>query len=113
MAERGAPQDATVGELAVQLTEQTSRLVHDEVELAARGPQVVMNTRNGASNGAVAVQDLEPIFQSKEVRQIYSYLVQQNGRKAMSEAEKQRDRLLDQLARQAQEVVQSSVQRLH
>jgi len=82
--------------------------------LLARGPQVVMNTRNEASNGVVAVQDLEPIFQSKEVRQIYSYLVQQNGRKAMSEAEKQRDRLLDQLARQAQEVVQqSSVRRLH
>ncbi|MCK5891848.1 phage holin family protein [Aeromicrobium sp.] len=34
MPERGAPQDATVGELAVQLTEHTSRLVHDEVELA-------------------------------------------------------------------------------
>ena len=34
MPERGAPQDVTVGELAVQLTEQTSRLVHDEVELA-------------------------------------------------------------------------------
>lgn len=34
MADRGAPQDATVGELAVQLTEQTSRLVKDEVELA-------------------------------------------------------------------------------
>lgn len=82
--------------------------------LAARGPQVVMNTRNEASNGAVAVQDLEPIFQSKEVRQIYSYLVQQNGRKAMGEAEKQRDRLLDQLARQAQDVVQNSTaRRLH
>ncbi|MDC6726507.1 hypothetical protein [Leclercia adecarboxylata] len=73
-----------------------------------------MNTRNEASDGAVAVQDLAPIFQSKEVRQIYSYLVQRNGRKGMSEAEKQRDRLLDQLARQAQEVVQqSSVRRLH
>ncbi len=34
MADRGAPQDATVGELAVQLTEQTSWLVKDEVELA-------------------------------------------------------------------------------
>ena len=34
MPERDARQEATVGELAVQLTEQTSRLVHDEVELA-------------------------------------------------------------------------------
>ena len=83
--------------------------------LVARGPQVVMNTRNGASNGAVAVQDLEPIFQSKEVRQIYSYLVQQNGRKAMSEAKKQRDRLLDQLAQQARHLVEaaSAAKRLH
>jgi len=83
--------------------------------LVARGPQVVMNTRNGASNGAVAVQDLEPIFQSREVRQIYSYLVQQNGKKAMSEAEKQRDRLLDQLAQQARHLVEaaSAAKRLH
>ncbi|MBA1274167.1 GNAT family N-acetyltransferase [Stutzerimonas azotifigens] len=75
--------------------------------LAARGPQVVMNTRSQASDGVVAVQDLEPIFQSKEVRQIHSYLVQQHGRKAMSEAEKQRDRLLDQLARQADHLIQT------
>lgn len=34
MPERDARQDATLGELAVQLTEQTSRLVHDEVALA-------------------------------------------------------------------------------
>lgn len=83
--------------------------------LAARGPQVVMNTRNEASNGAVAVQDLEPIFQSREVRQICSYLVQQNGRKAMSEAEKQRDRLLDQLAQQASHLIDAhtSAKRLH
>lgn len=83
--------------------------------LVARGPQVVMNTRNEASNGAVAVQDLEPIFQSKEVRQIYSYLVQQNGRKAMNDAEKKRDRLLDQLARQAAHLVETyaAARRLH
>ncbi|MBA1183573.1 GNAT family N-acetyltransferase [Stutzerimonas nitrititolerans] len=69
--------------------------------LAARGPQVVMNTRSQASNGMLAVQDLEPIFHSKEVRQIHGYLVKQHGEKAMSDAEKERDRLLDQLARQA------------
>ncbi|HCL75766.1 MAG TPA: GNAT family N-acetyltransferase, partial [Pseudomonas sp.] len=54
-----------------------------------------------ASNGMLAVQDLEPIFHSKEVRQIHGYLVKQHGEKAMSDAEKERDRLLDQLARQA------------
>ncbi|WP_312255097.1 GNAT family N-acetyltransferase [Stutzerimonas nitrititolerans] len=69
--------------------------------LSARGPQVVMNTRSQASNSMLAVQDLEPIFHSKEVRQIHSYLMKQHGEKAMSDAEKERDRLLDQLARQA------------
>ncbi|MWV17950.1 GNAT family N-acetyltransferase [Pseudomonas sp. L-22-4S-12] len=73
--------------------------------LAARGPQVLMNTRDHSSDGMVAVQDLAPIFQSKEVRQIHAYLVQQHGKKAMGEAEKKRDRLLDQMARQAQALV--------
>ena len=73
--------------------------------LAARGPQVLMNTRDHASDGWVAVQDLAPIFQSKEVGQIHAYLVKQHGQKAMRDAEKQRDRLLDQLARQAETVV--------
>lgn len=73
--------------------------------LAARGPQVLMNTRNQRSDGMVAVQDLGPIFQSKEVRQIHTYLLKQHGNKAMGEAEKKRDRLLDQLARQAQALV--------
>ena len=69
--------------------------------LGARGPQVLMNSQRQASDGWVAVQDLAPIFQSKEVRQIHSYLVKQHGERAMRDAEKQRDRLLDQLARQA------------
>lgn len=73
--------------------------------LAARGPQVLMNTRDHSSDGMVAVQDLAPIFQSKEVRQIHAYLVQQHGKKAMGEAEKKRDRQLDQMARQAQALV--------
>ncbi|MHB1368955.1 MAG: GNAT family N-acetyltransferase [Pseudomonadaceae bacterium] len=83
--------------------------------LAARGPQVVMNTRSQASYGVVAVQDLAPIFQSKEVRQIHSYLVKQHGEKAMSDAEKQRDRLLDQLAEQANHLIETftSARRLH
>lgn len=79
--------------------------------LAARGPQVLMNTRNQRSDGMVAVQDLAPIFQSKEVRQIHAYLLKQHGNKAMGEAEKKRDRLLDQLARQAEAL--AATRRLH
>lgn len=79
--------------------------------LAARGPQVLMNTRNQRSDGMVAVQDLGPIFQSKEVRQIHAYLLKQHGNKAMGEAEKKRDRLLDQLAHQAEAL--AATRRLH
>lgn len=81
--------------------------------LNAHGPQVVLNTRREASRGTLAVQDLEPIFQSTEVRQIHAYLLQQHGRHAMGEAERQRDRLLDQLARQAQAHVRERTTRLH
>ena len=73
--------------------------------LAARGPQVLMNTRDHGADGSVAVQDLAPIYQSREVRQIHAYLVQQHGKRAMGEAEKKRDRQLDQMARQAQSLV--------
>lgn len=69
--------------------------------LAAQGPQVLMNTRRHRADGLFAVQDLAPIFQSKEVQQIHAYLLKQHGKKAMGEAEKQRDRLLDQMAQRA------------
>lgn len=73
--------------------------------LAAQGPQVSMNTRSYRSDGWVAVQDLAPIYQSTEVRQIHAYLLKQHGKKAMSEAERKRDRLLDQMAHQAELLV--------
>jgi GNAT superfamily N-acetyltransferase len=81
--------------------------------LAAQGPQVLLNTRDHRSDGMVAVQDLAPIFQSKEVRQIHAYLVKQHGRKAMSEAEHKRDRLLDQMAYQAQALVKERFPTIH
>ena len=73
--------------------------------LAARGPQVLMSTRDHSADGMLAVQDLAPIFQSTEVRQIHAYLMKQHGKRAMSDAEKQRDRLLDQMTQQAQALV--------
>lgn len=81
--------------------------------LAAQGPHVLMNTLGHRSNGMVAVQDLAPIYQSTEVRQIHAYLLQQNGRKAMSEAEKKRDRLLDQMTYQARELIKERFPTLH
>lgn len=81
--------------------------------LAAKGPHVLLNTRAHRSSGLVAVQDLAPIFQSKEVQQIHAYLVKQHGKKAMSDAESKRDRLLDQMAYQAQSVVKERVPTVH
>ncbi len=81
--------------------------------LAVRGPHVVLSTRNYRSSGMVAVQDLAPIYQAKEVRQIHAYLVKQHGEKAMSEAENQRDRLLDQLAHQAQVLLKERFPTIH
>lgn len=73
----------------------------------ARGTQVVMNTRNYATEGLMGVLDVASIYSSLEVRQIHTYLLQKHGKRAMVDAEKQRDRHLDQLARKAQLFVQS------
>lgn len=69
--------------------------------LGARGPQVVMNTRDHGTDGLLAVLDVAPIYSSLEVRQIHTYLLQQHGKKAMVDAEKKRDRHLDQMTRHA------------
>ena len=69
--------------------------------LAARGPQVLMNTRDQQTDGLLAVLDIAPIYNSVEVRQIHAYLLKQHGKRAMTDAEKQRDRQLDQMTRQA------------
>ena len=74
--------------------------------LGARGPQVLMNTRDHGTDGLLPVLDVAPIYSSLEVRQIHSYLLGQHGRKAMLEAEKKRDRQLDQMTRQAALFVQ-------
>ncbi|MFQ6572021.1 GNAT family N-acetyltransferase [Pseudomonas sp. UM16] len=74
--------------------------------LAARGPQVLMNTRDHASEGQVAMLDVAPIYRTLEVQQIHTYLLKQHGKRAMVDAEKQRDRHLDQLQRKAQAFVQ-------
>jgi GNAT superfamily N-acetyltransferase len=78
--------------------------------LAARGPQVLMNTRDHQTEGLVAVLDVAPIYSSVEVRQIHAYLLNQHGKRAMTDAEKQRDRHMDQMTRQARVFV---MQRLH
>ncbi|MGV6394277.1 GNAT family N-acetyltransferase [Pseudomonas caspiana] len=127
------PQACTVAYMAVQasrrrqgvaramLRDMTGRYPHAELAcrpgavprfeamgfqvLAARGPQVLMNTWDHGTEGLVAVLDVAPIYNSLEIRQIHSYLLQQHGKRPMIEAEKQRDRHLDQLTRQARALV--------
>jgi|SRR5471030_143363 len=73
--------------------------------LGVRGPHVVMNTRDHGTDGLVAVLDIAPIYSSVEVRQIHAYLLKQHGKRAMVDAEKQRDRHLDQMTRHARAFV--------
>ena len=74
--------------------------------LGARGPQVLMNTRDHATEGLLAVLDVAPIYRTLEVQQIHAYLLKQHGKRAMVDAEKQRDRHLDQMTRHAKAFVQ-------
>lgn len=114
------------GVARAMLSEMTARYPHAELAcfvrkvpyfeamgwqvIGARGPQVVMNTRDHASEGLVAVLDIAPIYNSVEIRQIHSYLLKKYGKRPMIEAEKQRDRHMDQLAREAQAYVLGRLQ---
>ncbi|KAE9650654.1 N-acetyltransferase [Pseudomonas sp. PB105] len=73
----------------------------------ARGTQVLMNTRDYGTDGLMGVLDVAAIYNSLEVRQIHTYLLQKHGKRAMVDAEKQRDRHLDQLTRKARLFVQA------
>ena len=72
----------------------------------ARGTQVLMNPRAYATDGLMGVLDVAAIYSSLEVRQIHTYLLQKHGKRAMVDAEKQRDRHLDQLAHKVRLFVQ-------
>lgn len=123
------PQACAVAYLAIQashrrrgiarmlLAEVTARYPHTELNcvvakvpwferlgfqvVGAKGPQVKLSTHAKPIDSLVAVLDVAPIYSSLEVRQIHAYLLNQHGRKAMIEAEKKRDRQLDQMTRQA------------
>lgn len=75
--------------------------------LGASGPQLMIGTRHDRVPGTVQRLDLAPLFATVEVRQIHAYLLKQHGRKAMVQAEKQRDYRLDQLTWQASQLLRS------
>ncbi|WP_219405672.1 GNAT family N-acetyltransferase [Pseudomonas sp. Colony2] len=66
-----------------------------------RGTQVLMNTRDYSTDGLMGLLDVASIYSSLEVRQIHTYLLQKHGKRAMVDAEKQRDRHFDQLTHKA------------
>jgi GNAT superfamily N-acetyltransferase len=70
-----------------------------------RGTQVLMNTRDYSTDGLMGLLDVASIYSSLEVRQIHTYLLQKHGKRAMIDAEKQRDRHFDQMTRKAQAFV--------
>lgn len=63
--------------------------------------QVVMNTRSASTTGLMGIVDVAPIFQSPQAQQIHAQLMSKWGKKVMANAEKQLQRHVDQLARQA------------
>jgi hypothetical protein len=71
--------------------------------IGQRETQVLMSTRHYRSNGLRGFIDTTPIYRSLEVQQIHTYLLQKNGKRAMLDAEKQRDRYLDQTSRHVEE----------
>jgi ribosomal protein S18 acetylase RimI-like enzyme len=73
--------------------------------VGVRATQVLMNTRDHVTDGLMALLDVASIYSSLEVRQIHAYLLQKHSKRAMTDAEKQRDRHLDQLTRKANECV--------
>ncbi|VVO36075.1 GNAT family N-acetyltransferase [Pseudomonas fluorescens] len=73
--------------------------------VGVRGTQVLMNTRDHSTDGLMGLLDVAPIYSSLEVRQIHTYLLHKHGKRAMLDAEKQRDRHLDQMTRNAKAFV--------
>ncbi|MEN4825720.1 MULTISPECIES: GNAT family N-acetyltransferase [unclassified Pseudomonas] len=73
--------------------------------VAASGPQVLMSSTGQASAALIGRLDIAPIYQTTEVHQIHTYLLNQQGEDAMIEAEQQRDEWLDELAESARDCV--------
>ena len=74
--------------------------------VAASGPQVLMSSTGQASGALIGRLDIAPIYQTAEVLQIHTYLLNQQGEEAMLDAEQQRDEWLDELTAQAKACVQ-------
>ncbi|MDU9405830.1 GNAT family N-acetyltransferase [Pseudomonas sp. zfem004] len=79
--------------------------------IASAGPQVLMSSTGRASGALIGRLDIAPIYQTVEVMQIHTYLLNQNGEDVMMEAEQSRDERLDELAEQAKACVRQRLTR--
>ena len=73
--------------------------------VGASGPQVLMTSTGQATGALIGRLDIAPIYQTAEVLQIHTYLLNQQGEDAMVDAEQQRDAWLDELTAQAKACV--------
>ena len=73
--------------------------------VGASGPQVLMSSTGQATGALIGRLDIAPIYQTAEVLQIHTYLLNQQGEDAMVDAEQQRDAWLDELTAQAKACV--------
>jgi GNAT superfamily N-acetyltransferase len=73
--------------------------------VSASGPQVLMSSTGQASGALIGRLDIAPIYQTAEVLQIHTYLLNQQGEDAMVDAEQQRDAWLEELTAQAKACV--------
>ena len=69
--------------------------------LDTQNTQVVMNTRSASTTGMMAIVNTAPILNLPQVKQIHANLVQRWGIREMAKAEKQLERHIEQLKRQA------------
>lgn len=69
--------------------------------------QVVMNTRSASTTGLMGIVNAEQILHSSQAKQIHAQLVGRLGLKVMANAEKQLQRHIDQLTRQAASYVRT------
>lgn len=73
--------------------------------LDVHNTQVVMNTRSASTTGMMAIIDVTTIYESQEASEIHKRLVQRWGIREMLRAEKQLERHVAQLQRQARAFV--------
>ena len=70
--------------------------------------QLVMNTRDMSSEGQIAIQDVDPIYNSKQAHDIFMQLVKTYGEKAMRNDQKRLKKHIAEASRRAKAFFQAN-----